>query len=661
MSIANKISFLVFWILFIGFGIFTIINYYTSQESTIDNLAFGKQESVRSLMMFVDNYFDTRRKAIEAFAESVVENGAIASDERLKVLLKEIFPHTPFNALFIGFEEDGRLYKTDWESHNTPYPLNVPEHQFDSRSRQWFKEAKEFNKSGFSRPYHDITTKQLTTTAYAPVVINGKLVAVVGANIFLTKIQQDISSLQITPSSIVFLLDKEDYIISHPNQTLIMNKENEHASLIEYFVTETNKNIGHPSILFRYQALNQERVAVCMRTPQQRWMICSANAISDYHKTLMDTITMQTLFLVLFAIIILVCIIIIVKYSLRHLSRITQGVERFCKYLNFESDAPALIQIDSKSEFGTIAKMINQNIEQTYKNFQKNRAVVNDVIQAVKKIKEGSLSIQITQETPNPQITELKDNLNEALGYLQADIGRNTNDILHVFSEYQNLNFKTYVADAQGKIEIAANTLGTEIVTMLKASLTFADKLEQKTTELRESMDKLAQSSEDQHAHLAQSIETVESMSNSMQTIVEKINDVVNQAESIRGIVSIIKEIAEQTNLLALNAAIEAARAGEHGRGFAVVADEVRNLAEKTNKSLSEIESNISILVQGINDMNEQIRTQTHEISSINNSIGQIQTVTQSNIAIAHDTHKITKEVDLISEEILKDIHKKQF
>lgn len=128
-------------------------------------------------------------------------------------------------------------------------------------------------------------------------------------------------------------------------------------------------------------------------------------------------------------------------------------------------------------------------------------------------------------------------------------------------------------------------------------------------------------------------------VSDSLQKVVEEQVDLAQrlehlsqEAEQIKQILSVISDIADQTNLLALNAAIEAARAGEHGRGFAVVADEVRKLAERTQKSLSESNSTVSIIVQSVNDATEMMTRSASQIKRLGEHIQEVELVMNESV-----------------------------
>lgn len=144
----------------------------------------------------------------------------------------------------------------------------------------------------------------------------------------------------------------------------------------------------------------------------------------------------------------------------------------------------------------------------------------------------------------------------------------------------------------------------------------------------------------------------------------EKLEQLANQTQEIRVVLDVINDIANQTNLLALNAAIEAARAGEHGRGFAVVADEVRKLAERTQKSLLDINSTITMIVSSVNDASEQMIINAKNIKSLStisvnveeNINETVRTMEQTNI-LAQESADGSKEITKHTNDMLLKIN----
>nr|WP_283241244.1 methyl-accepting chemotaxis protein [Campylobacter curvus] len=120
--------------------------------------------------------------------------------------------------------------------------------------------------------------------------------------------------------------------------------------------------------------------------------------------------------------------------------------------------------------------------------------------------------------------------------------------------------------------------------------------------------------------------------------LAEKMRNLTQDTENVRGILNVINDIADQTNLLALNAAIEAARAGDHGKGFAVVADEVRQLAERTQKSLTEINATINLIVQEISTSSDQIGENAKRAQDLIKVSGQIENKVSDMNALMSET-----------------------
>jgi methyl-accepting chemotaxis protein len=226
--------------------------------------------------------------------------------------------------------------------------------------------------------------------------------------------------------------------------------------------------------------------------------------------------------------------------------------------------------------------------------------------------------------------------------------------------------------DQQDNLIMKSSEKGTQMQGMLQNSLKQANNAQQEILAAKNSADSM-------HHDTTKMIQSIHVTAQREAELANNVSQLSADAEQIKDVLTVISDIADQTNLLALNAAIEAARAGEHGRGFAVVADEVRKLAERTQHSLVEIHSTVNTIVQSINDTSTQMEKNVQEIENLsqmsqeveerlvqmNSSIEHMIEVTNesanSSTAIANETEQMIQEIheiDNLSKENYSNVRK---
>ena len=410
----------------------------------------------------------------------------------------------------------------------------------------------------------------------------------------------------------------------------------------------------------------------------------------------------------------------LIKSSLHHQNQfntIYEGFTNFCSYLSQKTNGVTLIPINKKDTYHKEFNTINNLMLEIQENVENDLGVYGEIMAICEKIADGELTHRLYLKADNERINHTVNSINFMLDILQKNIGRNIFEITDILEQYSKYDFRPRIIDAKGDISKRINHLGETIVIMLQQSLDngkslsdFAKELQEKVSHLNNSANQQATSLEETAASIEELTTTIQhsnektlsmlQLANNTKDLSQKGNQLAkNTAQSMDAInqsthlifeaISIIDQIAFQTNILSLNAAVEAATAGEAGKGFAVVAGEVGNLASKSSDAAKDIKKLVEDATQKANegksisshmifgfenldksieetttlidDVSRTVTEQLKAMNQINQAISEIDRSTQQSANMAYETDKIASDTLTIAQTIFDEINTKKF
>ncbi len=320
------------------------------------------------------------------------------------------------------------------------------------------------------------------------------------------------------------------------------------------------------------------------------------------------------------------------------------------------------IDIFTNDEVGDVAKYFNRYITKIVYGSEVDGTLIGNAVEVVNKVKAGYLENRLNEDKQNQAMFQLQSVVNDMLTVLY----QYTQQIIKTLNSYSSDDFtartdKMGIEGDIGALIDGVNSLGMALSKMIAENLRNGLSLQDDSKTLEQTSANLSNAFGEQIELLRKTAVLLQNMTDELHTNSQKIDAMTTHAQDMKAIIGIIGDIADQTNLLALNAAIEAARAGEHGRGFAVVSDEVRKLAEKTQKSLSEINVSINGLIQSVEEVANTFKEQAKGIEDVHDTIGQVDEMTAKNLESTKNISSISKEVNGMADKLVRDSRSKKF